>query len=114
MRSNPPPPPPAPLGVPILKAVLNATKAFQGLTAKEQLYAYALGKADWEGAKICLLQCSPEAAPIFSLLQLVFAPQTVAELESAAKASGATEDEIGQVMMYVAVPSVPPYRHAHP
>ena len=41
-------------------ACLEADKAFAGLTPKEQKYAMALGKADWEGAKICLLQCSLE------------------------------------------------------
>ena len=44
---------------------LDATAAFAGLTTKwhkEKNYAMHLGRADWEGAKICLLQCSPEVS----------------------------------------------------
>ena len=36
--------------------VLEASTAFAGLTPKEQSYAYHLSRADWEGAKICLIQ----------------------------------------------------------
>ena len=35
---------------------LEASKAFAGLTPKEQAYALHLSKADWEGAKICLVR----------------------------------------------------------
>lgn len=49
---------------------LDATAAFNGLEAKEKNYAYHLSRADWEGAKICLIQCSAESVPIFSLLQV--------------------------------------------
>ena len=52
--------------------VLDATEAFGGLTAKEASYALALAQADWDGAKICLIQTSPESAIIFAMLQLVF------------------------------------------
>ena len=38
--------------------VLEASKAFAGLTPKEQAYALHLSSADWEGAKICLIQTS--------------------------------------------------------
>ena len=82
--------------------VLEAAKAFSGLTDKEQSYAHALSKADWEGAKICLLQCSPEAAKIFALLQLVFAAQPVAALVEAAKSKGITDEEAEQALMYAA------------
>ena len=64
---------------------LAAAAAFEGLTPKERAYALAIGRASWEGAKICLLQCSAESAPIFALLQLVFSAQPVGELLAAAK-----------------------------
>ena len=81
---------------------LEATAAFNGLTPKEQAYAYHLSKADWEGAKICLIQLSPEAAPIFALLQLVFSAQPVPKLIEAAKAKGLSSEEVDQILMYAA------------
>jgi len=89
-----------PLDTPV--SALDATEAFRMLTPKEKAYAYALGKADWEGAKICLLQCSPESVPIFSLFQLVFGAQPVADLGAAAVANGLTEEEVSQAVMYAA------------
>ena len=89
-----------PLDTPVVE--LDATAAFGMLTATEQAYAHALGRADWEGAKICLLQCSAESTPIFSLLQLVFSAQPVAELTAAATAAGLSEDELAQGLMYAA------------
>ena len=58
------------------------------------------GRADWEGAKICLLQTSPEAVPIFALLQLVFSAQPVDELVAAAAAAGVSALEAEQALMY--------------
>ena len=81
---------------------LDAAAAFDGLTAKERRYAHALSRADWEGAKICLLQCSPESAPIFCLLQLVFSAQPVADLVAAAKDAGLTPTELDQGLIYAA------------
>lgn len=100
-------PPPLDLSVHTIPAatpvvVLEATKAFEGLSEKEQRYALALSRADWEGSKICLLQCSAESAPIFSLLQLVFSAQPVAELLERAKAKGITDEEAEQAMIYAA------------
>ncbi len=46
-------------------AQLECTEAFKLLTPKERLYAYHVGKAAWEGAKICLLQTSAESPAIF-------------------------------------------------
>ena len=68
--------------------VLEATKAFDGLTPKERAYALALASADWAGAKICLIQTSPESAHIFALLQLIFSAQPVPALLTAAKGFG--------------------------
>jgi len=82
--------------------VLEASTAFSMLTPNEQAYAYALGKADWEGAKICLLQCSPESVPIFCLLQLVFSAQTMEELKAAALENEMSSDEVSQAIIYAA------------
>ena len=82
--------------------VLEATKAFDGLTPKERAYALALASADWAGAKICLIQTSPESAHIFALLQLIFSAQPVPALLTAAKGLGLTDDEISQAMIYAA------------
>ena len=49
-------------------ASLNCSTAFNGLDNKEKFYLYYLSKACWEGAKICLFQCSYESPAIFSLL----------------------------------------------
>lgn len=81
---------------------LDATEAFKLLTPTEQKYACALGRADWEGAKICLLQCSAESVPIFALLQLVFSAQPVADLTSAAEAKGVSGEEVQKILMYAA------------
>eukprot|EP00427_Karlodinium_veneficum_P013530 CAMPEP_0169072168 /NCGR_PEP_ID=MMETSP1015-20121227/6048_1 /TAXON_ID=342587 /ORGANISM="Karlodinium micrum, Strain CCMP2283" /LENGTH=610 /DNA_ID=CAMNT_0009131301 /DNA_START=71 /DNA_END=1901 /DNA_ORIENTATION=- len=82
--------------------VLEATEPFKLLTPQEQAYAEALGRADWEGAKICLLQCSAESVPIFSLLQLVYSAQPVEDLVASAKAKGVTEEEVAKALMYSA------------
>lgn len=82
---------------------LEAATAFDGLTPKEQAYAYHLSRADWQGAKICLLQTSPESVPVFALLQLIFsATSSVKVLVAAAKAKGLTDDELGKIMIYCA------------
>lgn len=89
-----------PIDTPVV--CLDATKAFAGLTEKEKSYARGLAKADWEGAKICLLQTSPESAPIFCLLQLVFSSQPIADLLASAAAAGLTDEEAQQAIIYCA------------
>ncbi|KAL3894896.1 MAG: hypothetical protein SGPRY_013678, partial [Prymnesium sp.] len=79
-----------------------ASTAFKGLTAREKAYAYWIGKASWEGAKICLVQCSPESVPIFSLLQAVFSAQALPTLVSRAEAKGLSEAEIERALIYAA------------
>lgn len=86
--------------------VLDASKAFMGLTTQEKFYAYYLSKADWEGAKICLLQCSPESPAIFSLLQFVFSFQSVETIVGANSQSsdsdGLIESDIDEALIYTA------------
>jgi dipeptidyl-peptidase-3 len=89
-----------PLDTPVV--VLDAAAAFELLSEKEKAYAYHLGKADWEGAKINLLQCSVESTPIFCLLQLSFSAQPLDDLKQAASAKGLTDQEISQALLYAA------------
>jgi dipeptidyl-peptidase-3 len=89
-----------PLDTPVVN--LEASAPFAMLTPTEQAYAHALGRADWEGAKICLLQCSPESAPIFALLQLVFSAQPLPDLVAAGLAAGMTQPEVDQALIYAA------------
>lgn len=90
--------------IPLETSVVNldAAKAFEGLTSTERQYAHALARADWEGAKICLLQTSPESVPIFALLQLVFSAQPIPDLLAAARAKGMSDDEVERAMCYCA------------
>eukprot|EP01063_Lacrimia_lanifica_P006041 TRINITY_DN13631_c0_g1_i1.p1 TRINITY_DN13631_c0_g1~~TRINITY_DN13631_c0_g1_i1.p1 ORF type:complete len:775 (+),score=339.75 TRINITY_DN13631_c0_g1_i1:22-2346(+) len=82
---------------------LKATDAFNMLTEDEKAYAYYIGRASWDGAKICLLQTSPESVPIFSLFQLCFGSRPAAEMAAAATAAGGcTEAEAKQALMFAA------------
>jgi len=83
--------------------VLDASVAFDGLTPEEKAYTYGLSVADWDGAKICLLQCSPESVPIFALLQTAFKGDGgVAKVREAALQAGLTENECDQAVVYAA------------
>ena len=42
---------------------LDAAAAFAALTPTEKAYAHALGKADWEGAKICACRTDRPRGP---------------------------------------------------
>lgn len=54
----------------------------------------AVARASWEGSKICLLQTSVESAPLFAVLQQVFAGEGGVEaVKAAALAAGVSEDE---------------------
>lgn len=46
--------------------------AWNLLTKQEQLYAFYMSRAAWEGAKICFFQRSYESPALFVLLKLVF------------------------------------------
>ncbi|TFJ82224.1 hypothetical protein NSK_006553 [Nannochloropsis salina CCMP1776] len=72
---------------------LDAGQAFDGLSANEKLYALHIATASWEGAKICLFQCSYEAPVIFTLLQLTFSGEKDDGFERLKAAAGVGEEE---------------------
>eukprot|EP00095_Tigriopus_kingsejongensis_P000284 maker-scaffold816_size93094-snap-gene-0.13 protein:Tk00284 transcript:maker-scaffold816_size93094-snap-gene-0.13-mRNA-1 annotation:"AGAP004394-PA" len=79
---------------------LDAAKAFQGLTEREQLYAHYLSRACFYGGLIVLVQTSPESPQIFRCLQRLHLAQSTAELQAAALAAGVTEDEFKAFLVY--------------
>ena len=80
-----------PLDTPVSK--LDAKQAFEGLSEQERLYAHYLCRASWEAAPICLLQTSPESAPVFLLLQRVFSTQSVSSLRETASTQCGISDQ---------------------
>ena len=80
-----------PADTPVSK--LDAKEAFEGLSEKERLYAHYLCRASWEAAPICLLQTSPESAPVFLLLQRVFSAQSVSSLRETASSQCGLNDQ---------------------
>lgn len=79
---------------------LEAKQAFEGLSERERLYAHFLGRASWEGAPICLLQTSPESAPLFLLIQRLFSCQSVASLRETAFSQCSINDEQFNVSLH--------------
>lgn len=61
---------------------LKCKKAFDLLTDKEKMYAYYLYKASWEGAKICLHQCSLESVYLFDVFQNIFSKVSSNKIET--------------------------------
>eukprot|EP00050_Salpingoeca_kvevrii_P008021 m.300153 g.300153 ORF g.300153 m.300153 type:complete len:720 (-) comp14359_c0_seq1:110-2269(-) len=84
--------------------LLDCRDAFGPLSAQERLYAHHIARAGFEGAKICLLQCSHEAVPVFTLLRLVFDDKagSVADAVAAAAAAGVAQEDIDAILMYTA------------
>ena len=75
---------------------LDCKKALNALSSKEKLYAHYLSRASWEGARICLIQTSPESPGIFLLFQKLFAAESVQSFYTSASKdeSGLTFEEI--------------------
>eukprot|EP01138_Halocafeteria_seosinensis_P004554 gb/GECG01004658.1/.p1 GENE.gb/GECG01004658.1/~~gb/GECG01004658.1/.p1 ORF type:complete len:831 (+),score=106.82 gb/GECG01004658.1/:1-2493(+) len=68
-------------------ASLEAKEAFDGLTSNQAHYAYYLCRASWEGAKICLLQCSVESVPIFFMFKFMYEQHGVDAINQIAEES---------------------------
>lgn len=81
---------------------LDCRSAFEGLTPQEKRYTHYFGRASWEGAKICLFQCSPESPDIFCLLLTVFS-SGVEDTKERAQVAGVSEEEFDAFLNYAAM-----------
>lgn len=81
---------------------LDATQAFDGLSAMEKMYALHIAHASWAGAKICLFQCSHEAPVIFMLLQLTFSGENDIGFAQLKAAAGVSEEHWTDFLTFAA------------
>ncbi|XP_020823931.1 dipeptidyl peptidase 3 [Phascolarctos cinereus] len=83
-------------------ASLDCREAFGLLSPMERLYAHHLSRAAWYGGLVVLLQTSPEAPHIYTLLSRLFRAQDPEQLKECALKEGFTEDEYQAFLVYAA------------
>ena len=89
--------------IPVTSSIrrIECSKAWSQLASREQLYAYYLSRAAWEGSKICYFQRSYEAPALFVLLQLVFSSK-LESLKVRVLGAGLLEQQWRQMLAYSA------------
>lgn len=73
---------------------LECAEPFKLLSDREKIYAHYLSKSSWAGGLIALIQSSPEAPIIFSLLHRLYSAQPIDEFKANALAAGVQQDDI--------------------
>ncbi|XP_053134914.1 dipeptidyl peptidase 3 isoform X2 [Hemicordylus capensis] len=83
-------------------ATLDCTEAFKLLSPEERLYAHYLSRACWYGGLVVLLQTSPEAPAIYTLLSRIFRAQDPTQLWELAHSLGLSDEEYQAFLVYSA------------
>ncbi|XP_060107462.1 dipeptidyl peptidase 3 [Heteronotia binoei] len=83
-------------------ANLDCAEAFKLLSPEERLYAHYLSRACWYGGLVVLLQTSPEAPAIYTLISQLFRVQDPARLGELARSLGLSDEEYQAFLVYAA------------
>lgn len=84
-------------------ARLEISKAFEGLTDQEKLYAHYFDKAAWSGANVVMEQCSEESLPIFKMLTALYSAFLANAADRAEFWASKRDDEAFQHVLQYAV-----------
>ncbi len=79
--------------------VLDGQAAFDGLTAKEKLYAHWMSQASWWGALITFEQLSPESPLILELYMRLYQGSEV-DFRAATTRAGLSEEDLSDLATY--------------
>uniref|UniRef100_A0A8D2IYW3 Dipeptidyl peptidase 3 n=1 Tax=Varanus komodoensis TaxID=61221 RepID=A0A8D2IYW3_VARKO len=83
-------------------ATLDCAEAFRLLSPEEKRYAHYLSRACWYGGLVVLLQTSPEAPAIYTLISRLFRAQDPSLLGERARAIGLSDEEYQAFLVYAA------------